>query len=189
MNSLSDFMFLAVAFLMLRGALIDLAVSSRARRAQNMLVALPIISLTGAVANLVHFFGTFLNHASRCHLFHHFDAFAMFWVLTFWTLYWAIHNAVWSNDTLELILDSRSTRRRTIVSALFVVLMLLVAIPLWDFASLYYSDPSNEVREIGGVGLNVTLVLFMATYYVFNSENTKFQFSIFVVAFILFMIG
>lgn len=82
----SDFGFLGIGLYMLQNAVID---SKCPRPPLSPLIRkVPMFAAIGGFVNLVHFFGTLLNHGSRCHFFHRLDVFGMWSVLLFWALYW-----------------------------------------------------------------------------------------------------
>ena len=56
----------------------------RGQQKSKTLLHEPIVSLTMAIANVVHFAGTFLNHASRCYLLHRLDVAGMFCIVFCW---------------------------------------------------------------------------------------------------------
>jgi hypothetical protein len=103
MNSLSDFFFLGTSIFMLRFAIIDWrrASATHPPTTTNLIINQPSISLIGAILNFIHFCGTFLNHASRCYIFHRLDVCGMWLVIFFFSFYFSTHNVLWSWGLLK----------------------------------------------------------------------------------------
>lgn len=103
MNASSDFFFIAVTLYYIRFALFD-SKHSKAKLNNpktNLIESLPTLSWVGALFNLIHFFGTFLNHASRCYIFHRLDVCGMWLAIWYWSFYFSAHNYLWWKNELQ----------------------------------------------------------------------------------------
>eukprot|EP00656_Telonema_subtile_P015887 TRINITY_DN18360_c0_g1_i1.p1 TRINITY_DN18360_c0_g1~~TRINITY_DN18360_c0_g1_i1.p1 ORF type:complete len:256 (+),score=48.00 TRINITY_DN18360_c0_g1_i1:146-913(+) len=88
----------------------------------------PVVGAVGVVTNLVHFGGSFFNHACRCHAGHVMDVFGMY-------------SAVWYLTVLAGVplLVHRSRAQRLVFGAVFTA-----GLPLFYSLSHYYYDSSQR---------------------------------------------
>ena len=101
------------------------------------LVQYPVRSLIAGVLNLIHFVGTFSNHACRCHTGHVLDVFGMFCILTFFSLH---------QCCTILALEYQIA----VSDAMFATLQGILCALAWTASQLFYSDPACEATEFCG---------------------------------------
>ena len=145
-NAATDLAFLAVALAMLRCGLVDDEVVY-GEPLRLSLRAAPELSWGAAIANVLHFVGTFSNHACRCHVGHVLDVFGMLNILSFFSIYMCC--------TLRALDNPVGVRPRTggVEGAnpeLVIGLQIVVGAALWPASQLSYDHPWCEAAELGG---------------------------------------
>eukprot|EP00300_Choanocystis_sp_HF-7_P025074 c26738_g1_i1.p1 GENE.c26738_g1_i1~~c26738_g1_i1.p1 ORF type:complete len:283 (+),score=31.81 c26738_g1_i1:34-882(+) len=147
-NSYSDFAFLAVGLNMVRYGLRDyLHRKKHSERWSHQIQAQPWVSWGFGVANVVHFVGTFTNHACRCHFGHRLDAFGMY-------------SVVWVMLAYELCVLLRLSINAPATQSpfLFVAVFGIGETFLWSHADVFYGRQC-ELREL------CTMVMLIGTFF------------------------
>ena len=190
-NSLSDFSFLALGLaLILQSVLDSLALASPATLSSsrssssapslsataqptNLILRYPTLTLLYGLANCVHAFGTFTNHASRCHFGHRLDLTGM-WAASFFSSLFS------SLRLLNLLFPSflQTQSSKDILPSLFLPLYLLSSWGHWLLSDVRYPLSYHGI-EPALVVTNIVIVLLTELPYVvmgawaFNSRRAE----------------
>jgi len=173
-NALSDFAFLAVGLYMIHHSFVDyghslvrteLGFQAATRRggaapppATGLMREFPFISFLWGVVNIVHFVGTFSNHASRTHLAHVLDVIGMCSVEWFRAVYLIVR-------VLDLQYSVRKNLNHYILGSSVVFMLGMVVIV--RFSDLHYANADCGQREVLMLGSLITLsVVCLVTYAV-----------------------
>eukprot|EP00753_Platysulcus_tardus_P016372 PLAT5647.1.p1 GENE.PLAT5647.1~~PLAT5647.1.p1 ORF type:complete len:307 (-),score=97.94 PLAT5647.1:68-928(-) len=144
-NSYSDIGFLAISFALLWMSLEDRRQLKAGRAPRNLPQAFPGMTFLFCLANVTHFFGTWGNHACRCHALHAMDVFGMF-CLTWWFAAFAFFKVAY-------------LRRWVSSPWVFHLGYLAGCAALYPFSFSYYADPMCEtVETVVMVGLVLPMI-------------------------------
>jgi len=87
-NSWSDLVYFSLSLFILYCAIWDIQRSEHSINSKkNLLIRLPGLSVIFAIANFMHFLGTFMNHACRCEVGHILDCGGMYFITSAPSLY------------------------------------------------------------------------------------------------------
>eukprot|EP00039_Didymoeca_costata_P009768 m.130153 g.130153 ORF g.130153 m.130153 type:complete len:292 (+) comp14595_c0_seq7:88-963(+) len=161
-NAFSDLAYFALAMKIVTHAQSDYTAAKSGTQPANFVAANYWVSVIGVVLNIIHFLGSFMNHACRCHTGHRMDVFGMYVAIFY--LIWVIFCSL----VVKILAPYPDMLTKTDLTknlpALYAV-MGFGAICFWFLSDLYYHDHRCKSREdfvvtglvIVGLGMSVVI--------------------------------
>ena len=188
-NALSDFSFLALGFALSATAVEDWLWQSSAAAASvasasglslrphsqpaNVIRRHPSLTLLYGLANILHAAGTWMNHASRCHLGHRLDLTGM-WLVSFFCSLTSVCRLV------SLLLPSfcqtsgAAAEGKDVLPTFFYPLYLLAGWLFWLLSDVWYAEGSYDAIEPRLVIANIAIVaLAELAYLVLSVQHNR----------------
>ena len=165
-NAATDIPFFGYSLYMIRCAVVDFLNPPLDRTARFSLRSYPALELLCGLLNAIHGFGTFTNHACRCHFGHVLDVWGMFLILSFYSILQLC--------TLQVLRHSNDTVG--ISTSHVVALQAGAAIALWPASQHFYADSWCEAFEL--IGFIACLLPCLLGHFVIHRQHKHIQYNI-----------
>ena len=144
----------------------------------NILHHLPLVGYMYTFINLIHWFGSFLNHSCSCTIGHRINLIGLYMLVTFWFPYYWFRYQFFKNKNPYV--KALSIKNKDIVYKGFILWIMTIHMALFPITNYNYKNELSELTELGVVVFTfiICLILDYETKQICKNKSISINYNV-----------